>query len=349
MNKKHLNFYPLSLHYTGIIGTGGIGTGKFFQLNGIHTLGREESRSGHFLDVNDYCKQHIILHYVKVLLGPAFHIIPVGKVGDDDFGNNLLNEMQETGFNMRHIEKIPRVSTLFSFCFYYPDGSGGNLTTDNSASSLVDIAAIEDVREEISKLGTGGIIMAAPEVPLNSRLKLLELGREHGLFCTASFTSGEIREILTKEVLLTIDLLAVNIDEALAVTNNSDKETSTILTIQHALQILLKYNENMLVSFTAGKEGSWCWDGTRLNPFPAIKTEVVSTAGAGDAFFSGLLCGKALGLTFYESQQLATLIAGLSVQSPHTIHKGIDRASLKKFMQTSELSYSEKIKKLLED
>jgi ribokinase len=349
MSIRRLNFDPLSLQYTGIISTGGIGTGKFFQLNGMHTLGREESRSGHFMDVNDYCKQHIILHYVKVLLGPAFHVIPVGKMGDDDFGNKLYNEMQETGFDMKYVEKIPGVSTLFSFCFYYPDGSGGNLTTDNSASSQVDIVSIENVHEEVIKMGTNGIIMAAPEVPLNSRLKLLELGREHGSFCTASFTSGEIHDILNKEILSNIDLLAVNIDEALTVCGNSYKETSTVLTIQNAMQILLKYNEKMLVSFTAGKEGSWCWDGTTLNPYPAVKTEAVSTAGAGDAFFSGLLCGKALGLTLFESQQLATLIASQSVQSPHTIHKGVHRASLKKFMQTSELSYSEKIIKLLED
>ena len=51
---------------------GGIGSGMFFRLNGDATLGREESRSGYFLDRNDYCKLHIITHYVKALLGPDF-------------------------------------------------------------------------------------------------------------------------------------------------------------------------------------------------------------------------------------------------------------------------------------
>ena len=35
---KELKFDPRSLRYTGIIGTGGIGSGKFFVLNGDHTL-----------------------------------------------------------------------------------------------------------------------------------------------------------------------------------------------------------------------------------------------------------------------------------------------------------------------
>lgn len=54
-----------SASYQAMIGTGGIGSGVFFALDGDHTLGREESRSGRFLDKRDYCKLHIISHYVK--------------------------------------------------------------------------------------------------------------------------------------------------------------------------------------------------------------------------------------------------------------------------------------------
>ena len=122
MKSRELKYEHGSLLFNGIIGTGGIGSGKFFVLNGDQTLGREESRSGHFLDINDYCKQHIILHYIRILLGSDFTVIPIGKVGDDDTGQKLYTEMEETGFVMQWVEKVPRVSTLFSFCFYYPDG-----------------------------------------------------------------------------------------------------------------------------------------------------------------------------------------------------------------------------------
>jgi sugar/nucleoside kinase (ribokinase family) len=104
-----------------------------------------------------------------------------------------------------------------------------------------------------------------------------------------------------------------------------------------------------MVSITAGKQGSWCWDSHQLNNFPAIKTEATSTAGAGDAFFAGILSGLALGLHLFDAQQLASLVAGLSVTSPNTIHKGVDRHSLYKFLHTSDLTFSEKIIRLLED
>lgn len=337
------------LQYTGIVGTGGIGTGKFFQLNGDHTLGREESRSGHFLDVNDYCKQHIILHYIQVLLGPAFSVIPVGRIGDDEAGNSLFSEMKETGFRMDYIEKMAHAPTLFSFCFYYPDGSGGNLTTDNSASGLVDLALIEKAGNETAALGAKGIVMAAPEVPLNARKKLLELGKRHHSFCAASFTTEEIPVILNAGVLKNVDLLAINLDEVSAISKSASQKLGVKSIIENAIPVLCNYNEKILVSVTAGSWGSWCWDGTVLNHFPAIKTEVRSTAGAGDAFFSGLLCGIALGLSMSDAQQLATLIAGMSVRSPHTIHKGIVRESLHQFMLSSDLLFSEQVTKLLGD
>ena len=190
--------------------------------------------------------------------------------------------------------------------------------------------------------------MAAPEVPFIARQKLIEIGKQHHLFCSASFTSEEMQEALNSRVLQNIDLIAMNIDEASAISGNSSS-TNTGLIVQKSVQKLLNYNSKIMVSITAGKLGSWVWDGLKLTNFPVVKTQALSTAGAGDAFFSGLLCGIALGLSMSEAQQLATLIAGMSVQSPHTIHKGINRSSLSEFLTTSELSFSEKIIKLLED
>jgi len=349
MKPRELKYKPGNLRFGSIIGTGGIGSGKFFILNGNHTLGREESRSGHFLDMNDYCKQHIILHYVKVLLGSAFPVIPLGKIGDDDIGQTLFREMSEAGFVMKWLEIVPGVSTLFSFCFYYPDGNGGNLTTDNSASSLVDPGYIERAFPEIKNPGSGGIIMAAPEVPLVARKKLLELGKQSGFFCSASFTTGEIPFALEHDNIKNIDLIAINIDEASAVAGITAGKTDKLSVVQSAIGKLRLFNKEIMVSVTAGKDGSWCWDAGQLNYFPAIDARPVSTAGAGDAFFSGLLCGIALGLHLFDAQQLASLVAGLSIGSPNAIHKGIDRHSLREFSEASEMIYSDSIIKLLEE
>jgi ribokinase len=349
MKKRELNFDPAQLRYHGIIGTGGIGSGKFFVLNGNHTLGREESRSGRFLDISDYCKQHIILHYIKILLGNYFRVIPVGKVGADDVGRLLLEEMKNTGFGTGLIGVDKDRSTLFSFCFSYPDGSGGNLTTDNSASSAVDRAYIDLSLNEIQRLGSKGIALAAPEVSLEARAELLMLARQNGLFTASSITSGEVVEEERYRIVENSDLIAINADEAAAVAGLTDEGQNRKYVFERAIEKLTRRNKNIIVSITAGRDGSWLWDGSSLHHFQALKTSVISTAGAGDAFLSGLLTGIALGLEPSESQQLATLVASHSVTSPDTINKLTDRVALKQLAAEQNIIFSNKLIKLLED
>ncbi|TFH28271.1 MAG: hypothetical protein E4H10_01000 [Bacteroidia bacterium] len=116
-----------------------------------------------------------------------------------------------------------------------------------------------------------------------------------------------------------------------------------------AVQKLQIHNQSILVTITAGNQGSWCWDGHHLTRFPAIKAYAINTAGAGDAFFSGILCGLAVGLHLFDAQQLASLLSGLSVSSPHTIHKGIERNSMQQFMLAPDQDFSEVIRRLLKD
>jgi sugar/nucleoside kinase (ribokinase family) len=349
MAMRELKFGSGELRYCGIIGTGGIGAGKFFMLNGNHTLGREESRSGHFLDINDYCKQHIILHYIKVLLGESFRVCPVGKTGNDDTGQKLFDEMQETGFEMDLVRKEDGVSTLFSFCFCYPDDSGGNLTTDNSASSLVDEEYISLASAIMGKFGKNGMVMAAPEVPLKARARLLSMGRSQGLFCSASFTSGEVPEVMSSDIPENTDLIAINIDEAAAVAGMSAEAENIEEIVQKATDRLKQRNPEVIVTITAGRRGSWCTGSSGTTFLKSAQAEAISTAGAGDAFFAGILTGLALGLRLGAAQQLATLVAGLSVCSPHTINKNIDRDSLRKFSAVQDAGLSDKILNFLEE
>ena len=90
--------------HTQLIGVGGIGTGIFFDLASDDSLGRNESRAGRLLDVRDYCKLHIVIHYVATLLGARisgspFHVVPVGRVGNDAAGCQLIKEMAEGGID----------------------------------------------------------------------------------------------------------------------------------------------------------------------------------------------------------------------------------------------------------
>jgi sugar/nucleoside kinase (ribokinase family) len=319
-----------SFSYAGMIGTGGVGTGDYFRLNGDHTLGREESRSGRFLDRRDYCKLHIISHYTKALLGSGFEVYPIGKVGDDPAGKRLLEEMREYGLNLRFIESLQDKPTLYSFCFLYPDGSGGNLTTDNSASTEVDEAAITGAVDKMAELGPRGIALAAPEVPLPARLKLLALAGEYGLYRVASFTGEEIPEIRELDLGSLTDLLAVNENEGAAFLGDAVEGGDEVIAA------LSERYPSLAISMTAGAQGSWSWDGSTITNIPAAPVTVETTGGAGDAHLAGIISGTVCGLSLADAQRIGTVIAAASVGSPHTINFSVTKQELTRIASMSK-------------
>jgi len=344
---KPLNISPDRFHYRAMLGTGGIGAGMFFSLRGNHTLGREESRLGRILDRRDYCKLHIISHYVQALLGPTFTTLPIGKVGDDAWGKRLCDEMAEVGMDLRHTARVPGEQTLFSFCFVYPDGDGGNITTDDSACAKVDPAYIEQAEPDLARFAGQGVALAAPEVPLPAREALLLLATRHGLFRVASFNSEEMPVALEAGYLTMVDLLAINIDEAKMAANIAVESLPASSVVKAAVERFRSIQPTMMISITAGKQGSWGWDGSSLSHVPPCKANLVSSAGAGDAHLGGIIAGLAAGLPMAEAQQLGGLVAGLSVTSPHTINKEIDRETLRAFAETAEVELAESVRALL--
>ncbi len=334
-----------------MLGVGGIGSGSFFLLNGKHTLGREESRSGHFIERRDYCKLHIISHYVKVLLGEAITVLPIGKVGDDAAGQRLIKEMSMAGLDLRHIQTVAGMQTLYSFCFLYPDGSGGNLTTDNSACDLVGAEAVSEAEADFAAHPSGGVALAAPEVSLVARQKLLQMATKYGFWRVAAFTSAEIETAIDMGLLSETDLLAMNRDEAAALTgirSSADDEPPQPI-VNAALVRLNAINPDLQVTITAGGWGSWSWDGKNVQHLAAFPTELVSTAGAGDAFLAGVITGRVAGLNLQEAQELGMLIAAHSVTSPHTIDPQINRGTLSAFASQARLVLSARVAQFLGD
>ncbi|MGO9308112.1 MAG: carbohydrate kinase family protein [Spirochaetia bacterium] len=309
--------------FRSLIGTGGIGHGSFFLLEGNDTLGREESRSGRFLDRRDSCKLHIVSHHVKALLGGMMDVYPIGRVGNDADGRRLIREMTDVGLDMRFVKFASGRPTLFSFCLVYPDGSGGNLTSNDSASGAVDAQVVQEAEAVLQAAGKGGIALAVPEVPLQARRALLELASRCGLFRAAGFTRAEMGDVRSAGLFEHVDLCAVNLEEAAAAAGVRDSrvKASEPFRIAHRVaEELAREFPKLQLSITGGSTGSWSWDGESLAFDPAVPVRAAGTAGAGDAHFAGILAGLSAGLALRDAQQLGTIVAGASVTSPHTIH-----------------------------
>ena len=344
------------MNYTCMIGTGGIGSGLFFEIKGNHDLGRNESREARLLDRQDFCKLHIIVHYVSIFLGgkKGFTVVPVGKVGSDDIGKKLLDMMQEAGMDTSYVSIERGINTLFSVCFQYPDGTGGNLTTDNSASSFVSEKYIYNIENVFNKHKHKGIALVVPEVPMPARKALLKLGRKYDFFNAASFRSGDVEEALRDNYLELIDLISTNIDEAEAFAGIKYEPENEEDFFSKCTKIFTSINPEIRISITMGHRGSYGYERGIWQRRSVIKTAIKNTAGAGDAYLAGLLISHAGGIPFLSKDvdkkvinsgiDFASLLASFSTTSEDTIHLQADREKLISFAHSLGLTFSKPIR-----
>jgi sugar/nucleoside kinase (ribokinase family) len=354
--------------YSRLIGTGGIGSGMVFNLDGNHTLGRNESRGGKLMPYKDYCKLHIISHYPTVLLGGGkrgFNSYPIGKVGCDDAGTELLREMNNVGMDTKGVSQIADEPTLFSVCFQYPDKSGGNITTSNSASDVVSKEDIDEFFINMPDDGASEIILSVPEVPLDPRIRILEYGRKRGSFNICSILSGEAPSFVSHGGIALVDLLAINIDEALAIIGGTEKDLTSGEIAQECANRLMKDNPDIMLIVTSGADGSYTWHEGRLEHTSAFtkSSEVVSTAGAGDALLGGVIAGLACGLRLTKGKndeefgstplnsaiELGSLVSNLKVATPDTIYHELDANMLRQACQDLNLQLSSEFMNMLHE
>lgn len=355
------------LRYNLLAGVGGIGTGMFFLLEGDHTLGRNESRPASLLPVRDYCKLHIISHYVAVLLGADlaagdFRILPVGKVGDDQPATAMRKEMGQVGMDTQFVQTVADRPTLMSVCFQYPDGAGGNITTSQSAAAMLTARDVERIEPIILAAGAKAIALAAPEVTLEARLALLKLAGRCGAFRVAVITPAEADQARQMGMFSATDLLAVNEDEAAAITGQAFDAGKTDAFLAALAESLTAEAPGMEIIFTAGPRGAWAYAAGRWDHCPAIDSDVASTAGAGDSLLGGVIAGLAgsLPLTspgpgrksitdrpLQSALDLGVLLAAMTVTSPHTIHPDTGAESLRQFAGRCGLAMSDNMRELL--
>lgn len=351
--------------FTCGIGIGGIGAGMVYALQGNHDLGRNESRLGELLDSRDYCKLHITLHYIARLMGGArsepdsFRVWPIGFVGNDTAGGQLLTEMSSAGMDTRFVRTHPALRTAFSVCFIYPDGSGGNITSSNSAAGALAIDDIKAALPYMKAAGPRGVALCLPEVPLELRRDFLELASDCGNYRVCSFVLGEIEQARKMGLVALADLLALNQEEASALLGDSPGHVfDDELLVEHAAELTsTRAHSRMIVS--AGRKGAYGFECGSSQFCPAPVLQPRSTAGAGDALLAGVLCGLAAGIPFIRQNghgssfsgrilrtalDLGVLNGSFSVTSPHTIHPDAVLENLFAFARSHGASISDSVR-----
>lgn len=342
--------------YRALLGVGGIGWGMFFALDGDHDLGRNESRPGRLLDVRDYCKLHIVCHYISVLLGKdGFRVLPIGRIGDDNAGHRMLEEMSNVGIDTAQMGIDSEHPTLFSVCFQYSDGSGGNITSSNSAAAALRVEDAERALRNFDAQADPFLALAAPEAPLEVRHRFLQQAAAKGAFCAGAFTSAEIPQARELGMFRFADLISMNEDEAGTLAEEPFDPAEPGKFLARCAERLAEFRPDIRLVVSAGAMGAFGQHADQWEHCPAPRVPVSSTAGAGDALLAGVLAGLTVGAPFIDPEtqrpsiaerpltsalDLGVLLASYTVTSPHTIHPEAGRDTLKDFASRMHVQFS---------
>jgi len=244
----------------------------------------------------------------------------VGRVGNDGFGQRIMNELvahdvgisgveidshRNTGLYVK-VPAIPESGSPEGSVLYYRKGSAASAM----GPALLKKTAVASLLERAGLIHLSGIT-AALSPDCRTLLATIMAGPRSG-----SLVSFDInwREALwadaDKGVLRTLanqaDVVLVGADEALPALGTNNEETLRELLPEPAVIVL----KNADISAIALMR-----DGTRIE-VPSLNVSVLEPVGAGDAFAAGYLSGMLLGLDQQSSLRRGHVSAACTLTVP---------------------------------
>ena len=209
------------------------------------------------------------------LLGASVKFL--GRVGDDGFGEPLVEALADKGVDTSLIEASPDSSTGTAFITVTPDGENAITVAPGANRSL----SAEDVDDASDAIGDARVLVAQMEVPPEVVLRAVEVAARQGtrVLVNLAPTTEVPRKLLEK-----LDPLVVNEHEAAFLLHERVEGVEGALS---AAPELLELGPSSAV-ITLGREGAVFSDGESTNHLPAPKVDAVDTTGAGDAFVGAL-------------------------------------------------------------
>ncbi len=219
-----------------------------------------------------------------------------GCVGQDAFGEMLLQNLSSAGVDTRFIRKTGRSTGVAMITII--DGDN-RIILDEGANACV---SEEDVYALLDGAKEGDILLVQLENPLPVIQKALSLAKERGLF-TVLNPAPAVKE--AKVLVRDADLITPNRNELALL---SGKEG-----LDEGIDELLERGASRVI-VTLGGEGSYYADRETRFSVPAISAgKAIDTTAAGDTFCGALCVKLAEGATMKEAMRFASACSGIAV------------------------------------
>jgi len=226
----------------------------------------------------------------------------VGKVGNDNLGNFIINKLKEEDIDVSGIKITNETNTSGTSILVHPDGERSFLHSTGANRTF----GIEDIDFDIIKdfyiIHIGGTFLM-PKFDGKQTEETLKKAKEIGLITvldTAWDATGKWFPLI-EGTLKYIDYFLPSYEEAKMITGKVKvEEISEFLLSKGVKNVGIKMGEN----------GSYIANSKEKYYFPPLKVNVADTTGAGDGYVAGFIAGLVKGYDFEKCGLIANLVGG---------------------------------------
>ncbi len=229
----------------------------------------------------------------------------IGKVGQDGFGDFVVQRVASKGVDMRGVRRDPKLGTSFTFVMIAPDGerafyhyvgANGTLTLDDIDFDWIAQAKILDI---------GGSFVL-PGIDGEPTAEILRRARAMGLITTLDTVwNGQIDQYTTiRPSLEHLDYFLPSLGEAKLIAKRELPADIAQFFLDHGVKT---------VGLKMGVEGCYLRTRDVKLQIPAYAVDTVDNTGAGDAWRAGFLAGIVQGWDLQRTGQFANAVGALCV------------------------------------
>ncbi len=235
------------------------------------------------------------------------NVLLIGKVGQDSFGDAMLQTIQNDRVDIQCIQRDPKLPTGVAFIIV-DETSGQNIIVlaagANSNVTPLDVAAYTPFFKQAK------VLMMNLECPLPAIEKAVELAKQEQDIIVV-LNPAPYRQ-LSPELLRRVDVLVPNqieISQLLGI-------SSTTADIQDIIRLVgerQSRGELNQVVITLGEKGALVIENGKSTAIPAHQVTPVDTVAAGDAFVGALSVALSEGKSLLEAAHWGNAAGALAV------------------------------------
>ncbi|WHN65498.1 ribokinase [Cysteiniphilum sp. QT6929] len=225
----------------------------------------------------------------------------VSCVGEDSFGETLINNYRKDNINIKHIKRSTSPSGVAMI--YVAQNGENSIAVAPGANALL---TPQDLDKLTAQFAHSQIVLTQLETPIETIMRAGELAKSNQcLFVLNPAPAQSLPDTLYP----LIDIITPNETEAALLTGIEVTDESSALM---AAKVLFNRGVSNVI-ITMGAKGAFFYDGNNAKLIPTHKVAAIDTTAAGDTFNGALVSALAQNNTLLEAIAFANKAAALSV------------------------------------